>query len=51
LGAGQIGVAVAYAADEILSRRAPSSKRLNLVRLFAGAEFLLTIVMTFASAK
>ena len=45
LGAAQVGVAVAYASDEILAKRAPPSKRLTLVRLFAGAIFL-TMLMT-----
>jgi hypothetical protein len=52
LGAGQIGVAVAYASDEILAKRAPSKSRLNLVRLFAVAVFLATILTKlFPSAK
>ncbi|MGA2155951.1 MAG: hypothetical protein ABSH37_16185 [Bryobacteraceae bacterium] len=43
-GAGQVGVAAAYAYDAILARKSPSKKRLSLVRWFAAIVFLGTTV-------
>jgi hypothetical protein len=44
----QLAVAVAYASDEILSRKAVSRLRLNLIRGLAAAVLLATIWVSVA---
>lgn len=45
LCAAQMGVGVAYAADEIAVRTAPSKTRVFLIRVFAGAVLLAMAVL------